>query len=97
MFDGFKREQAAVFTFLLAGPITAAAGLKQVFDIARGHSEGHTDAGVIVAGVLVSFIVGYATVAFLIRFLRTNPLNLFAGYRIVLGILVLGLVAAGAL
>ena len=38
MFAGFKREQAAVFTFLLSAPIIAAAGSKQLFDIARGES-----------------------------------------------------------
>jgi len=97
MFDGFKREQAAVFTFLLAAPITAAAGLKQVFDIARGHTEGDTQAAVIAAGVVTSFVVGFAAIAFLIPYLRTNRLTIFAAYRVVLGVLVLGLVAAGAL
>jgi undecaprenyl-diphosphatase len=97
MFDGFKREQAAVFTFLLAAPITAAAGLKQVFDIASGHTEGSTSGSVIATGVLVSFVVGFAAIAFLIPYLRTNRLNIFAAYRVVLGVLVLGLVAGGAL
>ena len=78
MFDGFKREQAAVFTFLLAAPITAAAGLKQVFDIARGHTEGDTQAAVIAAGVITSFVVGFAAIAFLIPYLRTNRLTIFA-------------------
>jgi undecaprenyl-diphosphatase len=97
MFDGFKREQAAVFTFLLAAPITAAAGLKQVLDIARGHTEGDTSVSVIAVGVVTSFIVGFAAIAFLIPYLRTNRLNVFAAYRVVLGVTVLGLVAAGAL
>jgi undecaprenyl-diphosphatase len=97
MFDGFKREQAAVFTFLLAAPITAAAGLKQVFDIARGHTEGTTGGAVIATGVVVSFVVGFAAIAFLIPYLRTNRLNVFAAYRVALGVVVLGLVAAGSL
>lgn len=97
MFDGFKREQAAVFTFLLAAPITAAAGLKQVFDIARGDTQGDTQVTVIAAGVVTSFIVGFAAIAFLIPYLRINRLNVFAAYRVVLGVAVLGLVAAGAL
>jgi undecaprenyl-diphosphatase len=97
MFDGFKREQAAVFTFLLAAPITAAAGLKQVFDIARGHTEGSTGVPVIATGVVVSFVVGFAAIAFLIPYLRTNRLNIFAAYRVALGVVVLGLVAAGTL
>jgi undecaprenyl-diphosphatase len=68
-----------------------------VFDIARGHTEGDTTAGVIAAGVVTSFIVGFAAIAFLIPYLRTNRLNLFAAYRVVLGVIVLGLVAAGTL
>src|SRR6185295_19219454 len=75
MFDGFKREQAAVFTFLLSAPIIAAAGGKQVFDIARGHSEGGTPAGVIVTGLLTAFFVGYAAIAFIIPYLRANRLT----------------------
>jgi undecaprenyl-diphosphatase len=97
MFDGFKREQAAVFTFLLSAPIIAAAGGKQVFDIARGHSEGGTPAGVIVTGLLTAFFVGYAAIAFIIPYLRTNRLTLFAAYRVALGLVVLGLVGAGVL
>jgi undecaprenyl-diphosphatase len=97
MFDGYKREQAAVFTFLLAAPITAAAGLKQVFDIARGDTQGDVQVTVIMAGVVTSFVVGLAAIAFLIKYLRNNPLNLFAAYRVALGVAVLGLVAAGAL
>jgi undecaprenyl-diphosphatase len=97
MFDGFKREQAAVFTFLLSAPIIAAAGGKQFFDIARGHAEGGTGAGVIVAGLLTAFVVGYGAIAFIIPYLRTNRLNLFAAYRVALGVVVLGLVGAGVL
>jgi undecaprenyl-diphosphatase len=97
MFAGFKREQAAVFTFLLSAPIIAAAGGKQIFDIARGQSEGGTDAGIIVAGLLTAFVVGYGAIAFLIPYLRTNRLTLFAAYRVALGVLVLGLVGAGVL
>jgi undecaprenyl-diphosphatase len=97
MFDGFKREQAAVFTFLLSAPIIAAAGGKQVFDVARGHAEGGTAAGTIAAGLVTAFVVGYAAIAFLIPYLRHNSLALFVAYRVVLGVVVLGAVAAGVL
>lgn len=98
MFDGFKREQAATFAFLLSAPIIAAAGGKQIFDIIRGEG-GESTAGfeVYIVGLLTAAIVGYVAVSFLIRFLRGNPLNVFIAYRIVLGVVVLALVAAGAL
>ncbi len=98
MFDGFKREQAATFAFLLSAPIIAAAGGKQIFDIIRGEGEEST-AGIEVylVGLATAAIVGYLAVAFLIRFLRGNPLNVFIAYRVVVGVIVLGLVAAGVL
>ena len=95
MFDGFKREQAAVFTFLLSAPIIAAAGGKQVFDIARGEASGSNDLAIYAVGLITAAIVGYAAIAFLLRYLRTNTLYVFVAYRIALGVLVLGLVAAG--
>ena len=98
MFDGFKREQAATFAFLLSAPIIAAAGGKQIFDIIRGE-DGESDAGfdVYAVGLISAGAVGYVAIAFLLKFLRGNPLNVFIIYRVVLGIIVLGLVAAGVL
>ena len=98
MFAGFRREEAATFAFLLSAPIIAAAGGKQIFDLLRGQEAG-ASAGldVYVVGLLTAGLVGYAAVAFLLRFLRTNTLYPFVYYRVVLGLLVLGLVAAGVL
>ena len=98
MFDGLRREQAATFAFLLSAPIIAGAGGKQLLDIARGESSGSSASlGVYAVGLVTAAVVGYAAVAFLIRYLRGNPLNVFIAYRIGLGLLVLGLVAAGVL
>jgi undecaprenyl-diphosphatase len=98
MFAGFKREEAAVFAFLLSAPIIAAAGGKQVFDLVRGVDDGPSASiGVYVVGLITAALIGYAAVAFLLRFLRGNPLYAFVAYRIILGLTVLGLVAAGEL
>ena len=96
MFAGFKREEAATFAFLLSAPIIAAAGGKQVFDLLRGE-DAAASAGwdVYIVGLVTAAVVGYGTVAFLLRYLRTNTLYPFVAYRLVLGLLVLGLVAAG--
>ena len=98
MFAGFRREEAATFAFLLSAPIIAAAGGKQVFGLLRGAEEGAT-AGIEVyaVGLITAALVGYAAVAFLLRFLRTNSLHAFVYYRVVVGVLVLVLVAAGVL
>ncbi|HLF77673.1 MAG TPA: undecaprenyl-diphosphatase UppP [Dehalococcoidia bacterium] len=100
MFAGFKREQAAVFTFLLSAPIIAAAGGKQLFDIARGDGGGgglENELLVYGVGLITAGIVGYAAIAFLVRFLRTNPLHLFVAYRIIFGATILGLVVTNVL
>ena len=98
MLAGLKREEAATFAFLLSAPIIFAAGGKQVFDLIRGHGD-TTSAGadVYIVGLITAAIVGYAAVAFLLRFLRTNTLYPFVYYRAGFGVLVLVLVAVGAL
>ena len=98
MFLGLKREEAATFAFLLSAPIIAAAGGKQIFDLIRGENGGASAGiGVYIVGLLTAAIVGYAAVAFLLRFLRTNTLLPFVYYRVALGLLVIGLVVAGVL
>jgi len=93
----FKREEAAVFAFLLSGPIIAAAGGKQLFDVIRGSDSGtaSADLGVYAVGLVTAAIVGYGAISFLVRFLRRNPLHVFIAYRIGLGAAVLGLAAVG--
>ena len=96
MLSGFRREEAATFAFLLSAPVIAGAGGKQIFDALREDSGG-AGAGVYAVGLISAAVVGYAAVAFLMRFLRVRSLLAFVAYRVVLGLLVLGLVAAGAL
>ena len=98
MLVGFQRDEAAVFAFLLSAPIIAAAGGKQLFDIATGENAAtrlENEYAVYAAGLVTAAFVGYAAIYFLVRYLRFNPLYLFVGYRIALGVLVLTLAAAG--
>jgi undecaprenyl-diphosphatase len=100
MLVGFRRDEAAVFAFLLSAPIIAAAGGKQLFDIIRGEggSSGlENEYLVYAAGLITAAVVGYAAIYFLVRYLRFNPLYLFVVYRVALGLLVLTLAAAGVL
>jgi undecaprenyl-diphosphatase len=96
MFAGFRREEAATFAFLLSAPIIAAAGGKQIFDVLR-RSAGEDTVGleVYATGLISAAVVGYVAVAFLLRYLRSNPLHAFVVYRVVLGVSVLGLALAG--
>jgi undecaprenyl-diphosphatase len=97
MLAGLRREEAASFAFLLSAPVIAGAGGKQLFDLLRDGSGAAGGIDVYLAGLVTAAIVGYAAVAFLMRYLRTNSLMIFVAYRVVLGLIVLALVAAGAI
>jgi undecaprenyl-diphosphatase len=96
MLAGFRREEAATFAFLLSAPVIAGAGGKQLFDAVREDASG-VGLEVYAVGLLAAAIVGYSAVAFLMRYLRVGSLLPFVAYRVVLGVTVLGLVAAGVL
>jgi undecaprenyl-diphosphatase len=90
LFRNMTREAAVRFSFLLSTPIIAGAALLKAYELRK---EG-LPAGMhlpFLVGVLVSAIVGYATIAWLIRYLQSNSLKVFIVYRIVLGVIVIGL------
>ena len=100
MLNGLRREEAATFAFLLSAPIIAAAGGKQIYDVLRGEAGStglQNEFAIYAAGLIAAGIVGYAAVAFLLRYLRVNTLRVFIIYRLVVGSLVLALAAAGVL
>lgn len=81
---GVRREPAARFSFLLATPIILGAGLLQVTDLAR--SGGLTaQAPVLVVGFLVSAVVGFGCIHFLLRYLQRRRLYPFAVYCALFG------------
>jgi len=90
LFRNMTREAAVRFSFLLSTPIIAGAALLKGHEL---HKEGlpagmHTP---FLVGIVVSAIVGYATIAWLIRYLQSNTLRVFIVYRIVAGIVVIAL------
>ncbi len=82
---GFDRQSAAVFSFLMSMPITAAAILKEA---PHALSTGEAVAPVIV-GILASMVSGWVAIAVLLRFLSQRSYAVFAVYRVALGLLVL--------
>jgi undecaprenyl-diphosphatase len=90
LFRNMTREAAVRFSFLLSTPIIAGAALLKAHEV---HKEG-LPAGMhmpFLVGVVVSALVGYATIAWLIRYLQSNNLKVFIVYRIVVGVIVIGL------
>ncbi len=94
---GLRRPDAARFAFLLAVPAVVASGLFQLYGILSGEEGGDEPFGYVVVATVVAFAVGYAAIAWLLRYLATHSVTLFVVYRIALGALVLALTAAGAI
>ena len=89
LFRNLTREAAARFSFLLATPIIGGATLKKAFDIwEQGLPSGASVVDYAV-GFVVSGVVGYAAIAFLLRYLQVRTLKIFVAYRLVLGVIIL--------
>jgi undecaprenyl-diphosphatase len=94
-FLGYEREAATRYAFLLAIPAVIGAGLFELKEIP--HGDNSYGWGPTIVATLVAFVVGYAAIAWLLRYVSTNSYLPFVLYRIGLGTLTLTLVAAGVL
>jgi undecaprenyl-diphosphatase len=73
------------------------SGLYELKDVVNGTAEGAVGVGPTAVATVMAFITGYASIAFLLRYLTTHTFDVFIVYRIVLGGAVLALVAGGAI
>ncbi|NDD62855.1 MAG: undecaprenyl-diphosphatase UppP [Acidobacteria bacterium] len=89
---GLNRESAARFSFLLSIPAIGASGLLELREAILILNQ--TSMANLLVATLVSAIVGYASIAFLLHYLRRHSTIIFVSYRLVIGlaILLLGLV-----
>jgi undecaprenyl-diphosphatase len=95
MLAKLDRQQAAVFAFLLSGPIVAGAGFKKVYDILKKAHEGllgREDLLFFVVGFVLAAITGYFTIRFFLAYLQRHSLYPFVVYRVALGVIVLAVV-----
>lgn len=91
---GLKREAAARFSFLLSVPVVAAAGVFEMPKVLKAHDlHGST----LFIGLVAAAVAGYASIAWLLRFLRARSTVPFIVYRVALGLVLIGLLAAGRL
>jgi len=96
LFLGLDRELAGRFGFLLAIPAVFASGLFSLPDAFHPVGEGMSASGSqLLAATLIAFMVGFAAVAWFLRFLVRHSMYWFVGYRVAVGVLVLGLLAFG--
>jgi undecaprenyl-diphosphatase len=99
---GMARPAAAKFSFFLSVPAIGAAGAKDILswyikvkDDPYLASTASDQALAMLLGIVVSGIVGYCSIAFLMNFLRKYSTSVFVVYRVLLGIVILSLVAKG--
>lgn len=89
LFAGLDRESAARFSFLMATPITAGAGIWEIRKLVTGESGVAVAIEPLVFGMVASLLAGLVAIAGLLRFLRSHSTGVFIAYRIGLSALVL--------
>jgi undecaprenyl-diphosphatase len=93
LFAGETRETAARFSFLLSIPAIAASGVLELKEAFSKLPDGSYVT--LTVATVVSGLVGYASIWFLLRFLRTHSTWLFIVYRVALGTILIALLSAG--
>ena len=89
---GLRRDEAARFSFLLGTPAFFGAGLLALKDaLSVDASQVQDQMSILVVGFIVSALTGFMAIRFLLNYLRTRSLYLFAGYCAVVGLIVVGL------
>ena len=94
LFLGLERTAAARYSFLLSVPAVVLSGVFELRDIGKGDHAAVLPTAI---ATLCAFVVGYASIAFLLRWLGNHSTAVFVVYRVALGALVLALVAAGTI
>jgi len=88
----FNREAAARFSFLLSIPAVVLSGLYQLKDIG---THGAPSWGPTIVATIVAFVVGFASIAWLLRYLIRHTTLVFMIYRVIVGSIVLILLWTG--
>ncbi|WP_018571156.1 undecaprenyl-diphosphate phosphatase [Streptomyces sp. PsTaAH-124] len=94
LFMGYRREAAARYSFLLAIPAVLASG---VFELKDAMETGHVAWGPTLFATVIAFVSGYAVIAWFMKYISTKSFMPFVWYRVVLGLVIIGLVTAGVL
>ncbi|GAB3943758.1 undecaprenyl-diphosphate phosphatase [Corynebacterium tapiri] len=97
LFRNLDREVATRFSFLLAIPAVLASGLFSLPDAFNPEAGQAATAPMLIVGVAICFVLGYVSIAWLLRFVAHHSFSWFAAYRIPVGVLVMILLALGVL
>ena len=91
---GYTREAATRYAFLLAIPAVLASGIYEATKIGNDSSP---EWGATIVATVIAFVVGYAVIAWLLRYLQTRSFLPFVVYRLALAALIVALLATGVL
>jgi undecaprenyl-diphosphatase len=95
---GIDRVTATRMSFFLGIPtLVAAGGLQVVQEASAIGGAGGVGWTATIIGIAVSFVVAYASIAWLLKWISTNDFTVFVVYRIALGLVVAGLLVAGTI
>ena len=97
LFLNFDRTSAARFSFLLSVPAVVLSGLFELASLAGGGTDSNSSAAGLALATALAFVVGYASIGLLLRYLTSHSTMIFVAYRVILGTLVLTLLAAGVI
>lgn len=95
LFRGIDRPTAARYSFLLSIPAVGGAAMLEL--VKERHALAASGWSQVLVAIVVAFISGYASIWFLIRYLRTHTTSVFIYYRFALGILMFALLFSGYL
>ncbi|MEV5412846.1 undecaprenyl-diphosphate phosphatase [Thermopolyspora sp. NPDC052614] len=89
---GYRREEAARYSFLLAIPAVLMSGLFELREIGGDQSPAW---GPTILATVIAFGVGYAAIAWFLKYISTHRFTPFVVYRVIVGILIIGAVSFG--
>ncbi|MHC5597605.1 MAG: undecaprenyl-diphosphate phosphatase [Nostoc sp.] len=98
LFLGLERDTAAKFSFLLGFPTLTIATLYKslkIFKLFQAHQLPDNIVGLLIVGIISTFIFSYLSIAFLIKYLQTKNTLIFVWYRLAFGSSILLAIAAG--
>ena len=91
LLNGLDRVTSTRLSFFLAIPALTAAGLYELKDV----DPSVVGLGQLAVGTVISFVVAYASIAWLLRFVAHHPITTFVWYRVALGLVLLVVLGAG--
>jgi undecaprenyl-diphosphatase len=93
-FLGLDRQAAARYSFLLSVPAVVLSGVFELRHISEGGGLGTVNT---IVATLLAFVVGYASIAWLLRYITHHSFDIFVAYRLVLGGVVIALASSGVI